>query len=75
MNPCKITSGIHYADILALFVVHGVLPFFKDTTAESIQNNFAKCFEIILSKTRNKAVSIKITTAIVARVSIPFKDR
>ena len=31
--------------------------------------------EIILSKTRNKAVTIKITTATVARVSIPFKDR
>ena len=75
MSTCKIASGIHYADIPALSVVHGVRPFFKYTTAESIQNNFAKCFEIILSKTRNKAVTIKITTATVARVSIPFKDR
>jgi hypothetical protein len=43
--------------------------------AESIQNNFAKCLEIILSKTRNKAVTLKIMTATVARVSSPFKDR
>jgi len=34
MNTCKIASGIHYADIPALLVVHGVRPFFKYTTPE-----------------------------------------
>ena len=34
MSTCKIASGIHYADIPALLVVHGVRPFFKDTTPE-----------------------------------------
>jgi len=34
MNTYKIASGIHYADIPALLVVHGVRPFFKYTTPE-----------------------------------------
>ena len=34
MSTCKIATGINYAEIPALLVVHGVRPLFKYTTPE-----------------------------------------